>query len=143
MWTKSHSLITDKVTKEQIWKLFEDVNQWHQWDTGIEYAKLNGKFEKGNYFTLKPKGGPEVKVELLETKPYDSFLDLTRFPLAKMYDNHSFENTPEGLKITNTISVSGILSFLWIKLVAKKIAESMPEDMIKQIERASMLSFIK
>lgn len=139
MWTKSHSFITDKVTKEQIWKLFEDVNQWHQWDTGIEYAKLNGKFEKGNYFTLKPKGGPEVKVELLETKPYEGFLDLTRFPLAKMYDNHSFENTPEGLKITNTISVSGILSFLWIKLVAKKIAESMPEDMIKQIERASML----
>jgi hypothetical protein len=139
MWTKSHSFITDKVTKEQIWKLFEDVNQWHQWDTGIEYAKLNGKFEKGNYFTLKPKGGPEVKVELLETKPYEGFLDLTRFPLAKMYDNHSFENTPEGLKITNTISVSGILSFLWIKLVAKKIAESMPEDMIKQIDRASML----
>lgn len=139
MWTKSFSIVTKDVTKEQMWKLFADVNNWHNWDEGIEFAKLEGKFEKGNYFTLKPKGGPKVKVELLETLVNKSFLDVTTFPLAKMYDNHIFEEMPDGLKITNIISVEGVLSFVWIKLVAQNIVSALPFDMKKQIETASRL----
>src|SRR5437868_1342948 len=139
MWTKSYSVITKDVTKEQMWMLFADVNNWNTWDEGIEFAKLNGSFEKGNHFTLKPKGGPKVKVELLETVPNKSFLDVTKFPLSKMYDNHTFEETPNGLKITNTISVKGVLSFLWIRLVAQNIVNALPLDVKKQIETAGKL----
>ncbi|HEX8014853.1 MAG TPA: SRPBCC family protein [Flavobacterium sp.] len=139
MWTKSHSIVTKEVTNEQMWKLFSDVNNWHTWDNGIEFAKLEGKFEKGNYFTLRPKGGPNVKVELLETFEDQSFLDVTEFPLAKMYDNHIFEETNDGLKITNTITVTGILGFLWRKIVAQKIVDGLPTDMKTQIEAASKL----
>ncbi|KFF07617.1 SRPBCC family protein [Chryseobacterium luteum] len=139
MWTKSHSIVTKEVTKEQMWKLFIDVNNWHTWDEGIEFAKMEGKFEKGNFFTLRPKGGPNVKVELLETVENKSFLDVTKFPLAKMFDNHTFEETPQGLKITNTISVTGILGFLWRKIVAQKIVDTLPHDMQMQIKAASKL----
>jgi Polyketide cyclase / dehydrase and lipid transport len=139
MWAKSHSIVTKEVTKEQMWKLFADVNNWHTWDNGIEFAKLEGKFEKGNHFTLRPKGGPNVKVELLETIENNSFLDVTKFPLAKMYDNHTFEETKDGLKITNTITVNGILGFLWIKIVAQKIVDALPTDMKEQIKAASKL----
>lgn len=139
MWTKTHSIVTKEVTKEQMWKLFADVNNWHTWDNGIEFAKLEGKFEKGNYFTLRPKGGPNVKVELLETNENNSFLDVTKFPLAKMYDNHTFEETKDGLKITNTISMKGLLGFFWVKIVAQKIADTLPTDMNEQIKAASKL----
>ena len=139
MWTKSHSIVTKEVTKEQMWKLFADVNNWHIWDEGIEFAKMEGEFEKGNFFTLRPKGGPNVKVELLETVENKSFLDVTKFPLAKMFDNHTFEETPQGLKITNTISVTGVLGFLWRKIVAQKIVDSLPNDMQTQIKSASKL----
>lgn len=139
MWTKSHSIVTEEVTKEQMWKLFADVNNWHTWDEGIEFAKMEGKFEKGNFFTLRPKGGSNVKVELLETVENKSFLDVTKFPLAKMFDNHTFEETPQGLKITNTISVTGVLGFLWRKIVAQKIVDSLPNDMQTQIKAASKL----
>jgi len=139
MWTKSHSIVTKEITKEQIWKLFADVNNWHTWDNGIEFAKLEGKFEKGNHFILRPKGGPNVKVELLETIENKSFLDVTKFPLAKMYDYHLFEETEDGLKITNTISMQGILGFLWVKIVAQKIADALPDDMRVQIKAASKL----
>ena len=139
MWTKSYSIVTKSVTKEQMWKLFADVNNWHTWDNGIEFAKLEGKFEKGNYFALRPKGGPNVKVELLETIENKSFLDVTKFPLAKMYDNHVFEEIKDELKITNTISMKGILGFLWVKLVAQKIADALPNDMQEQIKAAAKL----
>jgi hypothetical protein len=136
-WTRTYSLITKNATREQLWNLFADVNHWHTWDNGIEYARLEGKFEKGNHFILRPKGGPEVKVELLEAIENSMFLDVTTFPLAKMYDEHRFEETAEGLKITNTITVKGILSFLWVKLVAGKIAAALPNDMQEQVRAAS------
>jgi hypothetical protein len=108
-------------------------------DTEIEYAKMEGKFEKGNHFILKPKGGPKVKIELIETIENKKFVDYTKFPLAKMYGEHIFEETNEGLKITTTMKVEGLLSFVWIKLVAQGIVDSLPKETQQQITFASKL----
>jgi hypothetical protein len=139
MWTKTHSIITTDATKEQMWKLFADVNNWSQWDEGIEYAQLDGKFEQGNHFILKPKGGPKVKIRLVETIANKKFVDMTTFPLAKMYGEHTFEETAQGLKITTTMKVTGALGFLWRKLVAQGIADAMPKEMVAQVQHASKL----
>lgn len=139
MWSKSYSVVTKDVTAQQMWKLFADVNHWHTWDTGIEFARMEGRFEKGNFFTLRPKGGPNVKIELLETIENEMFLDVTRFPLAKMYDQHTFEQTPDGLRITNTITVTGLLGFFWRKVVAQKIVDNLPADVQQQIRAAKAL----
>jgi Polyketide cyclase / dehydrase and lipid transport len=139
MWTKSYSVLTTEATKEQLWKLFADVNSWHSWDKGIEYAKMEGRFEKGNHFILKPKGGPKVKIELIETIENSRFTDLTKFPLAKMYGEHTFEETPEGLKVTTTMKVTGLLGFLWKKIVAQNIVNGLPAEMPEQIKYASKL----
>lgn len=139
MWQRSYSKVTNKVSKEQLWTLFSDVNNWHTWDDSIEYARMKGKFEKGNYFILRPKGGPNVRIELVETVKNYRFTDLTRFPLAKMYGDHLFEESPEGLKLTITMTVTGILGFLWVKLVAGKIADSMHRDVENQIEAAGKI----
>ena len=139
MWKKSHSIVTSEVTKEQMWKLFSDVNNWHTWDKGVEFAQLEGKFEKGNHFLFQPKGGPKLKIGIVEAIENQQFTDFTKFPLAKMYGEHTFTETPEGLKITTTMSVQGILSFLWVKMVAAKIVAGLPEDMQDQIKAASKL----
>ena len=137
MWTKTHSVTTKAVTKEQIWKLFADVNNWNQWDDGLSWTKLNSRFESGHTIELKPKDGPKVNIRLLEVKPYERFLDQTSFPLAKMWDDHIFEETTEGLRITHTITVKGILTGLWVKLVAGKLADELPAHMQMQIETAA------
>ncbi|MHB1687148.1 MAG: SRPBCC family protein [Ignavibacteriaceae bacterium] len=139
MWTKSHSIVTKEVTKEQMWKLFADVNNWHTWNTDIEYAKMQGKFEKGNHFLLKPKKGPKVTIELIEAIENKKFVDLTRFPLAKMYGEHTLEVTPSGLRITTTMTVKGALGFLWKKIVAQDIVNALPVEMEQQVKIASKL----
>ena len=139
MWTKSHSITSKEVTKEQMWALFSDVNNWHKWDSGIEYAKMNGKFEKGNFFELKPKSGPKVKIQLEDVVHNKMFRDLTKFPLAEMRGEHTFEETPEGLKITTTMTMKGLLSFLWIKIVAQDIVNGLPTEMLEQVKYASKL----
>lgn len=139
MWKKSHTIISKEVTKEQLWKLFSDVNQWGNWDEGIEFANMDGLFVAGNHFMLRPNGGPTVKIKILIAEPNKQFKDLTTFPLAKMYGDHIFEETADGLKMTTTMTVKGILGFLWIKLVARKIVDSLPADMQRQIEIARAL----
>lgn len=139
MWTKSYSIITDAVTKEQMWALFADINNWNKWDPGIDYTKMEGQFEKGNHFILKPKGGPEFNVDLIDVIPCKKFVDVTKLPLARMYDEHLFEETPDGLKITNTISVKGILWFIWVMLVAGKLVKAIPEDIKSQIKAGGKL----
>ncbi len=139
MWTKSHSIVTKEVTKEQMWKLFSDVNNWNTWDHSIEFAELNGKFEKGNHFMFQPKGGPKLKIGIVDAVENHTFTNYTKFPLAKMYGEHTFEETQDGLKITTTMKVQGVLSFLWIKIVAQKIVDGLPTDMQDQIKAASKL----
>lgn len=46
-----------------------------------------------------------------------------------MHDTHILEETPEGLKITSTLEVKGILSWLWVRLVAQNVAASAPREM--------------
>lgn len=139
MWTQSHSIVTREVSKEQMWKLFSDVNNWTAWDKSVEFAKLEGPFEKGNFFMFQPKGGPKLKIGIVEAIENFNFTDLTRFPLAKMYGEHLLQETPEGLKITTTMKVKGPLGFLWKRLVAQKIVDSLPEDMEIQIQTAKDL----
>jgi hypothetical protein len=139
MWQKSHTIVTKEATKEQIWKLFSDVNNWHQWDKGIEYAKMTGEFKKGNNIDLRPNGGPRVKIEIIHIEENKRFICATKFPLAVMCDDHIFEDTKDGLKITISISVKGLFSFIWRKLVAQKIVDNLPEEMCEQIKAASIL----
>jgi len=122
-----------------MWNLFTDVNNWHTWNNEIEYAKLEGKFENGNHYLIQPKKGPAVKVELLDVVKNKRCLEMGRFPLAEMYYDHLLEETETGLKITSTITVKGLLSFLWVQLVVKKIAATMASHVHDQIKIASSL----
>ncbi len=139
MWTKSYSITTTEVSKEQIWNLFTDVNHWHVWNNEIEFAKLEGKYLTGNHYQIKPKNGRTVTVYLQEVTEYKHCLETGNFPLAKMYYDHRIEETSNGLKLTNTITMKGLLSFLWVQLVVKKIADEMPSHVQQQIKVASKL----
>ena len=136
MWTGTHSVVTTEVTKEQMWKMWSDVNKWTTWDKSLELANMEGKFEAGNFYNFQPKGGPKMKIKIHEAIENQSFTDLTTFPLAKMYGKHTFEQTPDGLRVTTTITVVGILGFLWRKIVAQKIVNDLPKDIEIQINAA-------
>lgn len=128
MWSQSFSRIYPNISKEKIWAAWSEVNNWPQWDKGLDYCDMRDSFTEGTKFILKPKGGPKVKIFISKIIPTQEFSDYCKFPGAKMFDEHFLEDTPEGLKITNKITVTGPLSFLWVKLVAKKVAEEVPSQ---------------
>ncbi|HTH56985.1 MAG TPA: SRPBCC family protein [Cyclobacteriaceae bacterium] len=137
MIQKTFTVTTAEVSKEQIWKVISNVNQWNTWDAGVASAELLGKFESNSSFLLHPKGGPKIKIKLIEVIEKAYFKDMTTFPLAKMYGEHWYEETPGGLKVTVTITMTGILSGLWYKIVMKDIVAGLEKDQKALIAEAT------
>lgn len=139
MIQKTYSQTTTEISREKIWQLMSDVNQWKTWDESIDDASLDGEFKTGSQFMLKPKGGPKVRIRLTDVRPDGYFKDQTSFPLAKMHGEHWYEETPEGLKITTTMTMTGLLARLWYKMVMKDIAANLASDINTQISAAKKL----
>lgn len=139
MWSKAYCKKVKGLKAEEVWKVWTDLNLWHTWQSDIEYAKLEGEFKVGNTFLLKPKGGPRVSIEIIQLEPNRKFVDLTRFPGARMYGSHEFLIHGDELEIVTTMSIDGPLSFLWRKLVAEGVANGMKdqtENLINKVKNA-------
>lgn len=128
MWTRTHQKFYADVSPRAIWKIWIDINNWPKWHDDLDYCKLEGKFEVGNHFMLKPKGAPAVKIMLTEINEGQSFTDCTKFLYAKMFDSHSMEVKDGGVLLSNKLVVTGLFKWIWIKLVAQNIADTVPDE---------------
>lgn len=128
MWTRTYSKTFQGVSRADVWSIWTDINNWPTWHGDLDDCTLQGEFIVGNHFFLKPKGMKPVKIMLTEIKEGYSFTDCTSFFGAKMFDTHAMEETPDGLKLTNTLIVTGPLRWLWVKLVAQNVADTISEE---------------
>jgi hypothetical protein len=138
MWTKSYSTTVKGIDVTRLWRIWTDVDAWHTWQLDLAYAKLegDGQFAVGSTFLLKPKGGPRVRIALTTVEPQQRFVDLTRFPLAKMYGDHQFISRGTEVEIRTSITVEGALGFLWRKLVGEGVAASLEAQTQSLVARA-------
>ncbi len=126
MWTSEDSIII-KSKPEVVWKYWSDPNTWSQWDPDIVYCKVFGEFKQGNQGVLKPKNGPEVKFTLTHVEPHKSFIDEAKLLLATLSFSHSLQvvsNTH--VRITHKATITGPLSFLFVKLMGKNLRRTIP-----------------
>lgn len=137
MWSRTHSTVVKGARAEQLWRVWTDVDRWHTWQPDLEYAHLDGAFAAGSSFTLRPKGGPTVTIEIIRAEPARRFTDLTRFPGARMYGDHEFIPRGDALEIRTTMRIEGPLAFVWRKIVAEGVASGMAGQTEKLIETAA------
>jgi hypothetical protein len=135
MWTTEVTRQTT-ATKEQIWKLWADVTHWNVWDAEVENSKLYGPFEKGTKGILKPTGGPKTKFVMTECSKFRSFSDRSFLPLCKMDFIHTMTETKEGLVITHKVVMTGLMTFLFSKVIGSKVKAGLPIAVEKLISIA-------
>ncbi|WP_440615712.1 hypothetical protein [Cysteiniphilum sp. 6C5] len=127
-YIKSYSKTYRDVTAEQIWTIWSDIQKRSLWDDDTEWATMDGDFKTGNTFHFKPKGGPKLKMKLVECTPNKSFTDYFRLPFGHLYGVHKIEEFEEEICITTTIQIKGYLSWLWQKLLGEKIVATLPRQ---------------
>lgn len=130
----SISKVVEGVSAKEVFAIWADVNNWHRFNHGIKYARLDGEFVVGSGIVLGLLEGREVSLILTEVTIDKSFTDVTKFPLAKMYGIHDIVEKNGKITLTTTIKIDGVLSFLWKKLVAQKVADKMEDDLNSLIE---------
>ncbi len=135
MWYKKITIKTN-ATKEQIWNLWTDVENWNQWDNQVEFSKLKGHFEKGVYGILKPTKGPESKFKLISVEKLKEFTTRASLPLTKMDFTHEINEKNGTLYITHGVKMTGLLTFLFSKIIGQKIINELPNAMKKLSEMA-------
>ncbi|PIE78048.1 MAG: polyketide cyclase, partial [Candidatus Delongbacteria bacterium] len=64
MWNKEVT-IKSNASREQIWNVWIDVNNWRKWDKEIKSSYINGAFKVGTYGVLKPLKGPQSKFKIV------------------------------------------------------------------------------
>ncbi len=54
---------------DKLWRTIVDVRRWPEWDEGLEAIELQGELAPGRRYTLKPRGGPAVRMSVEAMDP--------------------------------------------------------------------------
>jgi hypothetical protein len=136
MSTYTHRKTVTGLTAAEVWNAWTDVNAWPQWQDDLESACMVGPMAVGKTFQLRPRGGPDVQVRLLKVEPGRNFTDLTRFPLAEMTASHEITERDGALELCVTIQITGLLAFLWTRLVVNGIVRGQEAQLQALVNRA-------
>jgi uncharacterized protein YndB with AHSA1/START domain len=117
MWQARYETTTD-VAAEKLFRAITDINNWNKWDVGLESTRLDGVARQGAVFSLKPKGGPQVKLTIDEIRPY-CLVDTAHLLLARMRTSHEYVQSGGKTTIRFQVEVWGLLGFFWRKVVGE------------------------
>ena len=134
-----HSIKT-KAAPESIWALWSDIKTWKNWDHGIEDGALDDVFREGTTGWLKPKGGPKVKFKILKAETNKVFHDRSSLPLTSLDFIHTLEKQGEYTIVTQRVEMTGLLTFIFAKVIGSGIKKDMPGAMAKLVEMAEKKS---
>lgn len=77
VWRGEYGIETSAAA-ETVWRIFRDVPGWKNWNAGIERIDIDGRFETGTWFTMKPPGEDPLRSRLVEVRENECFVDETR-----------------------------------------------------------------
>ena len=106
MWEYEYRLETS-AAPEALWRHWADMASWPQWNDGIETITVDGPFEVGTVFTMKPPGEEPIRMRLTEIKPGESFTDEMDAGDFVVRSEHRLEpaaeTRPSGARLTRIV----------------------------------------
>jgi uncharacterized membrane protein len=126
MFTAQYSKTTT-ATREQIWQIWSDVENWKNWDKELASSKLFGQLKSGAKGEVVTTGGQKSTFEVTDCKENEVLADVSRLPLCEMRLIHTLSDTKDGLEVTHKVTMTGPLTFLYVQLFGKKVAQGLPD----------------
>lgn len=125
----SHS-VTTTASKQQIWQIWADVENWPQWDTELDMAHIEGELKQGAIGSFKPKNAPVLPFEITECIPGETYTFSAQMPLCQLQVKRYFCQSSSGeTTFIHQVSFVGLLGWLFGWLVGKRIQKILPSVM--------------
>ncbi|HEV2611532.1 MAG TPA: SRPBCC family protein [Noviherbaspirillum sp.] len=118
--------ITVSTTPDVIFRIYEDVDNWHTWDPDTKRAFLNGPLQPGSSGKLTPAKGNTVPMRVTEVVKNRSFTVESKIPLFRMIFEHELAPMTKGTEVIHRITLSGPLLFFLGRMLAKQINAGLP-----------------
>ena len=118
-------------TKQKVWETLIDVQNWHQWDTELIEASLDGAFKKGAKGTLIPKKGPKLKFYISEISENNSYTLNTIMPVGELIIKRNLTINKSKICFTDDIQFTGFLKYFFGFMLGAQFKKILPEVMNK------------
>lgn len=138
MLISKHTVQTT-ATKAQIWRVWEDVEAWKDWDHEIEFSRLNGPFVAGTTGCLKMRNSPILKTKITQLEPLRMYVFETKLFLAKSVSTSIIEQIGDKTYVTLLNEIRGLLALFYVLLIGRGIKDKTPQEMQNMLEKASRL----
>lgn len=133
-----HTLET-KATPIQIWKIWEDVENWKTWDQEIELSRIDGPFQTGTAGCTKFVGTPLFKTRLTQVEPYKLVVQEAYLSFAKVISYQSISQVAGKTEVTFQVEIRGPLSLFYAWMLGRFIKKKIPAEMEEMLKRVEAL----
>jgi hypothetical protein len=116
---------------EKVWANLVDVENWHEWDTELISAKLDGTFALGAKGTMIPKTGPTLKFYISECSPLQSYTINTIMPVGELVIKRTLKLENGQVYFTDDIKFTGFLKYVFGLMLGGKFKSVLPEVLQK------------
>jgi hypothetical protein len=120
-----HRIITT-APPETIFRIYEDVKNWHTWDPDTKQASLDGPFQVGSRGRLVPTKGNAVPMTLTKAIPAQCFTVESQIPLFQMVFEHELSQKSGATEIIHRVTLSGFLTFILGPMLSKQLNIGLP-----------------
>jgi hypothetical protein len=124
---------------QAIFRIYEDVANWHTWDPDTRRATLDGPFEVGSRGRLTPTNGNSVPIVLTEVVRHTSFTVESRIPFFRMLFEHELLPMQGQTEVVHRVTFSGPLTLVLGKMLARRVDAGLPVTLARLRELAESL----
>jgi hypothetical protein len=128
--------VETKATPIQVWRIWQDVENWKNWDQDIEMCRIDGPFQTGTTGCTKFIGTPLFKTLLTQVEPLRLVVQEAYLSFAKVISYQSMSQVDGITQVTFQIEIRGPLSFFFACILGRFIKKKIPLEMEEMIKRA-------
>jgi len=114
-----------RASADSIWRLWSDTQSWQEWNPNVKRMDMNGPFANGTTGVMHTPAGQAHQIRLLNIRPGQSFdLETQAIPLTQFTFHCEVLPTAAGSTISQTLTMTGPLAFVFSPLAGERIADS-------------------
>jgi len=118
--------ITTKASPETIWKIWTEVHNWKDWDTGLKDAVMEDAFELGAGGKIISLEGRTSKFKVVAFKTNKSYTFKTKLPLGALFIKRTLEVKDKTTYFTHEVWFKGLTGGIFAKKFGPKFREMLP-----------------